>query len=259
MLHIEDVRANQALNFLDPRIVPYAWDRFHVVRAEQGAVEIGRLLHNMLSSMPMCFNAFGMLRVVSPSARLAFVREVFDREAAAVEMIECEWTPRLAAATLMDKTAFDAVVITRRPNGSRHLVAVETKYTEPFSRYPYGGPGRPDAGRYRTAHDNAGWFDPDAHDALTRPDTNQLWRNCLLAATAVVAGEFDSASVVVVALEDDEHAARAVSGVRSALRNPDACGLIPWGHLVSAGGRVKELAERSSNFDRRYLDLASIL
>lgn len=83
----------------------------------------------MLSSMPLCFSLFGTLRSL-PDRGLDLVRQLFDHEADEVLWTECEWKPE--SNPLGDRTAFDAVLMVRRGQ-TRHLIGVETKYTEPFS------------------------------------------------------------------------------------------------------------------------------
>lgn len=107
------------LNFLDRRAYDYAVERSATVQAEHGTLDEDRLMHNMLSSMPLCFNLFGLVRSV-PELQVPFVQALFDPEATAVEMIECEWTPRRPESSINDRTAFDAAIITRRADGKRH-------------------------------------------------------------------------------------------------------------------------------------------
>lgn len=258
LLHRDEVAQRNGLNFLDPKIHAYTAERAKAVGDENGTIDEYRLMHNMLSSMPMCFNLFGMVRE-TPDARLPFVTSLFDPEAIEVEMIECEWTPRLPEASISDRTAFDAAIITRRSDGSRHLIGVETKYTELFSPTRYGAPDRRrDAGRYRDVHVSSGWFDPSSHDRLTASPTNQLWRNCLLAAAAERAGEFDTANVAVVALGDDPGATKAIAGVTEAMTDPSRCHLVSLEQITSVSKKVPQLAEWSCEFERRYLDLGRV-
>lgn len=255
LLHPDDVAANPGLNFLDGRIESYVALRAQEVQDEGGTLEEHRLRHNMLSSMPLCFNLFGMLRA-EPNSQLEVVRELFDPDASAVDEIECEWTPRHSDSTIHDRTAFDAAIVTRRADDTRHLIGVETKYTEPFSPTRYGAPDRQrDAGRYRDIHESSGWFDPDAHDSLTSSTTNQLWRNCLLAAAAERSGEFGSARVVVVALADDPTATRAVEATTGAMTDPTRCRSISLERIVATYGRIPALAGWAHRFEQRYLDL----
>jgi len=257
LLHLDEVTARPGLNFLDPKVATYATSRAAEVQSHNGTLEEGRLRHNMLSSMPLCFNLFGMIRE-TPEARLPFVQKLFDPTAIHVEMIECEWTPRHPDSTINDRTAFDAAIVVSREDGTSHLIGVETKYTEPFSPTRYGSADRHDAGRYRTHHDGSGWFTPKSHDRLTASSTNQLWRNCLLAAAAERSGELASASVVVVALADDRGAAAAISGITEAMTDPSRCRLVSLEEIVDVCRTITSLAEWTDEFDRRYLDLSRL-
>lgn len=256
LLHREDVAARPGLNFLSPEIGDYARSRAASVVESGGTLDVDRLDHNMLSSMPMCFNLFGMLRTM-PVGQLPLVRACFDATAEAVEMIECEWVPEHPASTLSDRTAFDAAIVTRRSDGSRHLIAIETKYTEPFSQTRYGARSH-DAGKYRGMHEASGWFQHESHDELTGSATNQLWRNSLLAASAERSGEVDSASVVVVALSDDRHAQSAVAGVTAAMVDPGRSRSVPLEVVVREAKAVDALRSSAIEFERRYLDLSMV-
>lgn len=207
----------------------------------------------MLSRMPLCFNLFGTARETA-EAQLDFVRAVFDPSAATVEMIEVEWTPRNPLSTINDRTAFDAAIVTRRSDGSRHLVGIETKCTEPFSQTRYGSAGRPDADTYGTIHDSCGWFDSNAHDRLVGSTTNQLWRNCLLAAAVEKSGEVDSASIAVVAVVGDHGAAAAIAGVGGAMTDTSRCRLVSLESIVAEARGISSLAGWANRFEERYLD-----
>lgn len=92
-------------NFLMPEIAHAASER---VAEGVGAVEEFRLLHNMLSSQPMCFNLFGpLVRDRALAARLlpALVPEAISE----VTRVVVEWAPEPAPDYLGDKTAFRRV------------------------------------------------------------------------------------------------------------------------------------------------------
>lgn len=252
----DDVTGHPKSNFLDPRVEEYSSQRAALVRDEGGTLEEGRLRYNMLSSMPMCFNLFGMVR--QSEAQLEFVRQLLDPTAAAVELVECEWTPREPESTIDDRTAFDAAIVTKHEDGSRHLLGIETKYTESFSPTRYGAADRDDAGKYSAIHESCGWFDPTAEASLTGSTTNQLWRNCLLAAASERSGEFDSAEVVVVALADDPGANKALRGVRTAMTNPERCRLLSLERIVASTSSISTLADWARLFDQRYIDLGPV-
>jgi hypothetical protein len=245
-LRPQDVAERRDLNFLDPTIADYAERRAVEVQREGGSLEPVRLFHNMLSSMPLCFNVFGMIRE-TPDAQLEFVQQLFDPSAVAVEMIECEWTP---TARLGDRTAFDAALVTRHIDGSTHLIGIETKYTESFSPTEYT------SDEYVGVHEASGWFRTGTAEALVGKATNQLWRNCLLAAAAEMAGEYTTAAVVVVALDGDPGAEAAMAGLATAMTDASRCRAAPLERIVEAGKRIQPLQPWASEFERRYIDLS---
>lgn len=114
-----------------------------------------------------------------------------------------------------DRTAFDAQVDYRTRNGQRRFLAVETKYTEPFT------PTRYDRALYRRITDGSGWFRDGAADELVDPATNQLWRGLLL--MSVAEGHLAATGRhVVVAPGDDTSARAAVERARSWMLPHDA-------------------------------------
>ena len=251
LLHGDDLKFRPELNFLNVEAFNHAIKRIDAVHEAGGTLEPRRLKENMLSSMPACFNLFGALR--SQPQLLDLVRETLDPLATAIVRVDCEWAPPPGDA-LSDKTAFDAVLVTAREDGSTHLIGIETKYTEPFSTTEYP------ADRYRKTHDECGWFHPDSAETLVGAATNQLWRNTLLAAACEMDGYASSASVAVVALADDSKAQSAVAGVRDALHEPEVrCAAVPFERFVDVarhlGGPV---AAWANQFERRYLDLGPI-
>lgn len=249
LLSLEAVVAQPALNFLTEAAATYAVERSAVVQAAGGAIDKARLARNMLSSLPMTFSIFGELRSRADRG-LDVVRAFLDPHAVAVEVMECAWRP--AVDVLGDRSGFDAVVITQRADGSRHLVGVEVKYTEQFNHTIYNSDG------YRQVHEYSGWFLPGTARPLVGPATNQLWRTSLLAAACAQRGVMgvDSASVVVMCLAEDPDAARALAGVSAALREPqDHCRIVSLESFV-AGVREGLGPQQpwADAFATRYLD-----
>jgi hypothetical protein len=227
LLALKDVVERPGLNFLTKDAARYALERADLVQAAGGTIDKARLARNMLSSMPMTFSIFGELRA-SADRGLDVVRAFLDPHAVAVEVMECVWRP--AVDLLGDRSALDAVVITAREDGSRHLIAIEVKYTEQFNRTIYNSDG------YRQMHEYSGWFHPGTARPLLGPATNQLWRTSLLAAACVqhkVMG-VGSASVVVMCLGEDPDATRALAGLSAALRDPqEHCRIVSLESFVS--------------------------
>ncbi len=264
LLSDASVAADPSLNFLAPstfahEILRYAKGRVYEVHGENGTLDEHRLYHNMLSSMPLCFNLFvplhNRLDVAAEVLRAALGLEIDE-----VTLIECEWAPQPPVG-LGDRTAFDAV-IRYRHGEVRHLLGIETKYTETFSPTEYARPGVDAEAerrkRYARVCDESGWFESDAPAVLWRSSTNQLWRNTMLAATCEDLDEVDHAAVVVVGLQGDRHAAKALDGVRDRLTDTSRLLDVSIDRLVEAG-KAAGLVEWARVFTRRYLDLTPVV
>lgn len=250
-LSLDDVAAQPDLNFIHPSAYAHAKQRALEVQREGGTLEVGRLKHNMLSSMPLCFNLFGAIG--NEPVFLALFRHLFDGEAISIIEVICEWMPPSPSGRLGDRTAFDAVIRYERSDGPA-VFGIETKYTEPFSKTGYK-PTK--SNRYREITTDCGWFaDPEgALERLQRPASNQLWRNLMLAGAIDMAGTRGAAAVV--ALTSDPGAAKAITLVSAELR-PEFSNRLTWVGLEEIVDAVSEVAPElcgwADRFSRRYLD-----
>ncbi len=163
--------ATKGLNFLTPEIFTVAKRRIDETR---GTVDVYRLLHNMLSSQPMCFNLFGPMVTDHDLATRVFGL-ILPQEVEKVINVAIEFAPEPECEYLNDRTAFDAFVEFVRPDGQRGFVGIETKLTEPFSQTHYD---RPEYRRW-VEQPNSPW----PQENWCRLDNvlyNQLWRDHLL-------------------------------------------------------------------------------
>ena len=248
LLDPNNVRERPGLNFLTNNAAEYATTRAKDVVAEHGSLDPDRLKLNMLSSMPLCFSIFGELRSQHDGG-LAGVKALFDPAATAVVKIECEWKP--GSNPLSDRTAFDAVIVTQRSNGSNHLIGVECKYTEPFSQHRY------DPKHYEVPHDASRWFKPNSAATLSGSSTNQLWRNLLLASECARRGELgaSTAEVCIVALAEDTGVDKARAGLAEQLLEPELhCRFVPLETIATKFATVPGLVQCSESLNRRYID-----
>jgi len=239
-----DAVANDpTLNFVDDPAYRHAVRRGEEVQLEGGTLETGRLFHNLMSSMTMCFNLFGSMSGIP--AFVDVVQACFDPGAIIVNDVVCEVKPTDA---LGDRTAFDAIVHYRGDKGRRRFIAVETKYTEPFSPKPY------DTDTYRAVTDHSGWFIDGAADRLVGTATNQLWRGLMLASlTEDETGAVGSYAVVTPA--DDEKGRAAVEAARRELANPERLMLVTIEEIVAAAAARpdRRLVEWAAAFHKRYI------
>lgn len=256
MLTPEDGR--RGLNFLSPEIFAIARAR---LAERSGVVQEYRLLHNLLSSQPMCFNLFGPLVAHLELATRLWRSILGDGEVAQVTRVLIEYAPSPAQDYLADGTAFDAFVEYRRPDGALCFTGVETKLTEPFSETKYPKEER----RY------ARWLERRDHpwrsDALGRVDAvehNQLWRDHLLAfALSVRSGTgYAHGRLMLVRHDEDDRCERVVTGYRALLRSDDDTFVdIPLSKLLTSWERPLSVGSDAGSrqwiaaFRRRYLDL----
>ena len=250
MLPEEVLVERPGLNFITPEAAAYASERAGDVLRTGGTLDEDRLRRNMLSSMPMCFTIFGSLRYHPELGVL--VSGVFDLEVSSVDGVECEWAPE-RTAHLNDRTAFDAFVTYRDPAGRRCFLAVETKYTEPFSQKEY------DSDLYRQVTAGSGYFREGASEHLIGRATNQMWRMTMLAASMLHRGEFEAGAVRVLSLADDRHARTAVEGVRAQVVDEALVKFVSLEKLVEAASDHDGLRTWSRDFATRYLDLGPVM
>ncbi len=256
-------------NLLSPEAARYARARAEVVRSEGGQLDRARLFTDMLSSMPLAFSVFGHLRAHRVAAAAVLSRLLgmpvtgFDRvdvRGRAIGGMECEWAPE-PQEHLQDGSAFDAVVAVRLADGTRLLVAVETKYVDSFSRDP--GPEkdrrRPEKDdRYRRTCESFG-MTPGAFDRLGEYPTRQLLRNVLLTESVrrggTEGGPVWDAAVTLVLARDADTGARDVVDRLAADRGAMATRVLFCGHgdLADAAAAVPGLEEWTARFRRRYL------
>ena len=163
--------AERGANFLTPGIFEVAKRR---LAEDNGVVERFRLLHNMLSSQPMCFNLFGPL-VQDLELATRLMAALLPGDVAQVLAVKLEFGPEPTSAYLGDKTAFDAYVEWRTPDGALEFMGFETKLSEPFSQKVYD---RAEYRRWMTG--DSPWL-PEASDSVADVRHNQLWRDHLLA------------------------------------------------------------------------------
>ena len=247
MLTREDGAAGR--NFLTPEVFALAQMR---VACKTGAVDEFRLLHNMLSSQPMCFNLFGYLELNLDLATRALT--ALDSDVERVTEVRMEYAPEPAADYLNDRTAFDAFVAYERTGGGKGFFGIETKLTEKFSQKEYDTPA------YRRWLEVPGspWRLETA-DELPRMAHNQLWRNHLLAFSLQhLSDEFATGTVAVVGHPLDEELTQTIAGYRALLTDQGCLRVWPVDRIVEAvGGAVETREEKDwlEAFRARYLRL----
>lgn len=253
MLPASAVKADPSLNFLrDERLARIALDR---LAENRGTFVEDRLKRNLLSSQPMCVNLFGMFRLHPDEAALV-LRSVAQLPIERVERIDIEVAPEQATAILADRTAFDAYIEYRDAAGLKRFLAIETKYTEPFSNDL--GLDEKKRDKYRQLATEFNTFRSPLSPDLLTPKASQLFRNVLLAMAHTKSTQMPG-HVLVVALADDPAAAAGIRTVRENLSAPDDhLHGVSIESLVDIAGEHPPLAAWAWSFRQRYLDLSPV-
>jgi hypothetical protein len=248
---LEASAATAGKNFLTSQIHEVALQRLAEGR---GTIEPYRLLHNLLSSQPMCCNLFGPL-VDNPERATRMVRALLGDEVRSVVRVAIEWSPTPAAEYLGDLTAFDAFMDYERADGTRAALGIETKLTDTFSQKPYDGQ------KYRRwMRGPSSPFLDDKHVELQSPRHNQLWRNQLLA-TALsdhASSPYALVRSAVVHHPLDEDGKHVIASYQTLLRpNHDSFRAWTLDDVISAFERVALPDERAwlAAFRTRYLEV----
>ncbi len=251
MLRAED--AERGSNFLTPEIHQVTRER---LREGRRNVERFRLLHNMLSSQPMCFNLFGPLVKDTELATRVF-QAIPELGVDRVVAVRLEYAPEPAEEYLADGTSFDAFVEYVHRDGGRAFVGVETKLTDGFSQKACDTP----AYRRWMTGPRAPWR-ADATASVCRVAHNQLWRDHLLAVAMRDHGgkRFGHGALMLVRHPMDFACAPIVEGYRRLLVDGDTSFVdMPMDRLVgrwqaALGG--DECGAWLRSFAQRYLSLA---
>lgn len=244
----------QGANFLTDDIARLAKQ---YLKQHSGLIERFRLLNNMLSSQPMCFNLFGPLVGDLPRAT-RLLSALMPGEIARVTEVRIEYAPQPRARYLNDNTAFDAFVRYERMDGTRAFLGIETKLTEPFSQKHYDGE------HYRSWTERADSPWPaSSWKTLDKMEHNQLWRDHLLAvALRHDPNESYAAGRLMLVRHAEDEGCRTVAENYRSLLNPtdDTFIDMPLGRLVDAWRPLLlDDAERTwlEAFYQRYLNLAA--
>ncbi|WP_287680130.1 hypothetical protein [Bacteroides sp.] len=125
-------------NFLLRETFEYAKERVRN-KKDTEAIDEFRLFNNLLSSMPMAFNLFHPLMLLlrhDPAMVTLAVRSVFKNlPVFEVTEIGLEFIPSPIEKYTKDRSAMDAYIKFLDNKGGRHLIAVETKYTDKLGVY----------------------------------------------------------------------------------------------------------------------------
>jgi hypothetical protein len=249
---LTSVDGERGLNFLSPHIFEVTKRRLAI---NKGTIDRFRLLNNMLSSQPMCFNLFGPLVDDFELAAHLFQKLLPD-EINSISSVKLEYAPEPVKDYLNDRTAFDAYISYKDTVGQTGFIGIETKLTEAFSTKVYGSPF------YNRWFDNpkSPWL-PTAHSELQKIQVNQLWRDHLLAVAMLLLPDstYSSGRFMLIYHPLDIECLEALE-VYKALLKPETNSFMamPLDRLIKLWkGEVTSSASRQwiTDFSLRYFEL----
>ena len=237
--------AEAGCNFLTPGIFALAKQR---IAESHGAVEPFRLLRNMLSSQPMCFNLLGELALDHGNAT-RLVQALWRMDAVHVTCVRFEWAPDPASEYLNDRTAFDAFIEYERDDGRMGFIGIETKLSEPFSQKEY------DSDEYRRWMGKDSPWRSDAQDKVSNAKYNQIWRDHLLAWAVLrhTESKYAEGQLTVVYHPEDRRCQQAIEGYRGLLRDDATFSAFDLATVVATWQPLA--GDWVSKFEQRYLAL----
>ena len=183
---IENGKENE-LNFLDTYAIQAVKDTIQERENQngngggsKGMFDQNRLFNNLLSSQPLCFNFFGKLKYDLKLATKLLSK--FYPNIKVVTGIYFEFVPN--ASTNGDNSAHDIAIEFTDENDKNGLIGIECKYTEPFSPKIYN------KAEYKRIYNASNAFSVD-YDKFMNPMYNQLFRNQLIAESALTNGGYE--------------------------------------------------------------------
>jgi len=165
-------------NFLDEQIVDEVNRRMRNPEPHQ-MIRKRRLWSNLLSSMPMCFNLFGMLRqdkLKSSSLLRKWIPDIPGN----LYAIRFEWSPgrSIPGQFLENRSAFDCAIEFRTGNKTFGILGIETKYHEHAAKEKSITIKR--LNRYKVIAKNSGIFKSGAIKEILGSNLQQIWQDHLL-------------------------------------------------------------------------------
>jgi hypothetical protein len=251
--HLLPKHGDEGRNFINDDIFAFAKSR---LAQGQGAVEKNRLLRNMLSRQPLCFNLFAPLALNLPDAT-DFLRALLPNRSqdARALRVSVEYAPP-SETHLNDRTAFDAFIEYELPDLQKGFVGIEAKLTEPFSAksYPFE--------RYAKWGQKAdSWWSDHEGRAFGDKQYNQLWRDHLLAFSMLrqPQPQYAEGYLAVLYHDLDANCPDAIRSYRGQLTPQGEATLLEW-----PLGKVVHTLANATNADRawlaalkeRYIDVA---
>lgn len=245
-------------NFITPDVAQLA--RREAAYREPGAlIDEERLFTNLLSSMPLCFNLFGPLKLDLDLATRFLSGLCPKLGNITVRAILFEHAPARGNQSLTgDHTAWDAFIIYSRPSGEHGFIAVECKYSE------RAGDGKRDLSpRYEEIAEQSKLYRVSPPTIASDPTLQQLYREHLMAQAYVPLSQFSEGHFAIIAPALNRPVQRAIDRYHGRLADGEGLPFLSWTleEMVDRFGQVgapdyaRLLHERYCDWDRLHQEL----
>lgn len=237
-------------NFLNEHALRAVRDRVANPQPHQ-TLDVDRLYCDLLSSMPMCFNLFGVLQGDLELANRA-LHTWWPDVPGRVRAVLFEWSPgrRMPGQYLENRSAFDVAFELDVDDGGRGVLGIETKYHENCKREK--APNDDRSRRYAEVTAKSGLLSPEAMKMIVGTDLQQIWLDHLLALSMLLNQQefWTWAGFALVHPVRNPSYARATERYRSLLLEPASVRVSTLESLLAAKVLPEEVA---SAFSERYL------
>ena len=210
-------------NFLTPAIAQLAL-REAAYREPGALIDEERLFTNLLSSMPLCFNLFGPLKLDLNLATKLLSRLCPELGEITVCAVLFEHAPARGDPALTgDHTAWDAFIIYSRPSGDEGFIAIECKYSETS-----GDAQRELAPRYEEIAGAGKLYRVPHHTIAADGTLQQLYREHLMAQAYLSLSRFTEGYFAVLAPALNRPIQRAIGRYCGRLTNEGQAPFLSW-------------------------------
>lgn len=176
-------------------------------------IDEGRLVANLLSSQPLCFNLFAELQA-DPELATRVMRRLWPARVQSVSAVRFEHAPSRGDPKYTDDhSAFDVFIEHTTPAGERAFLGIEVKYHEGLDVAP---------ARHRVRYDELTrtmrCFRAGSLEALKKKPLEQIWRDHMLLGAMLQADDgWSSGAYVFLYPEGNLACASAVAAYRDCL------------------------------------------
>jgi hypothetical protein len=215
-----------------------------------------RLFNNMMSSMPLCFNLFSDLRelLISDKNLCSVACKNLFKEISWLETVEyigVEFIPTPIEKYTKDKTAFDAILITKDRNNIKGVVSVETKYTDLLG----SNSSKNTDVKNKIVEDN-NLFSTDIKERLKKNGYKQIYRNYLLTFAYAKVNKIRNYCNVILSPSSDEISQKEILELKNGLKkNKDSILKIDLEEFINRGIRIDAIENKFKKLKKRYIQL----